>query len=524
MILRKPFALLIKYFKVIHLALTMLIVYSIIKTTSILSFFNEYIASNRTILGHGITDQLFNNFMYISIILIIMIAFIVFVLMKYKKKKSFFYFLIILIYVYNYILYNYAFNNVSILETGLVDIRTLKVIQDLYTTLLILQYITVVISLIRATGFNIKKFDFQSDIQELQITENDREEFLVNIEFDVNKIKANYKKNIRHLKYAYKENRMFVHLIILIIIGAICFALYYNFGVYNKVYKNGETFKTKDFIMNVKDVYITSNDYKNNNLFNNYKLVVVKINARGIYGDTVIDTSKFYIKKKSERYYVTSDYNKYVNDLGNIYNGDKLDTEFDSYNLVFKVPNDDVDELYLVYNESKDRNVKIKLDLIDLDIDKVYDEHSLNEEFTINNLLINNSKINISEFGISNMYVENYNFCVTNDNCYNSIEYIKPSITTHSNRAIVKLKGTYEFDESNNNEKLSTLSNLLINNAKIVYTIDGKDKESELYKIIKPSKIKNDYLYLEVLEEVMHAENLKLVITIRNNNYIYNLT
>lgn len=523
MIFRRPFAMLIKNFKVIHIVLTLLMAYTIMKTSAILSFFNEYIASNSTILGEGLVSSLFNYPMFIAIIFIILISIVVFILMKYKKKKSLFYFFVICVYIYNFALYVFAYNNVKILETGLVGIRTLKVIQDLYITLIILQFYTVIMALIRSTGFNIKKFDFGKDIEELNIVDKDNEEFLVNIEFDSNKFKTNLKKNIRHIKYAYKENKLFANLIILVIIALICTGLYYNIGVYNKVYKENESFKSNNLIMSVANTYVTSRNMKNDVIFNNNRLVVVKLNIRGISNDTVLDTSRFYIKKGSERYYVTKDYNNYVKDLGNIYNKEKLNTEFNYYNIVFKIPNDNLKDLYLVYNDSNDKNIRVKLSLEDLDMSFNSNNYNLGDEIVFDSNILNKSKITISEFDKSENYVVNYNFCLDKNTCYNSNEYITPSITSSVEKALIRIKGSYEENEEINNENFSSLEKLLINNAKIVYTINGNNMESYIYKSVKPKKINSDYYYLEIDKNVLYGSDLKLVINIRNQSYIYTL-
>ena len=47
MILRKPYAFLIRHFKLIHLILTVLLAYILYKTNKLLSFFNQYLSSGK---------------------------------------------------------------------------------------------------------------------------------------------------------------------------------------------------------------------------------------------------------------------------------------------------------------------------------------------------------------------------------------------------------------------------------------------------------------------------------------------
>ena len=61
MILRKPYAFIIKYFKVIHFLLTLLIAYLIYRTNLVLSFVSNYISSNTSVIGQNLTENLFNS-------------------------------------------------------------------------------------------------------------------------------------------------------------------------------------------------------------------------------------------------------------------------------------------------------------------------------------------------------------------------------------------------------------------------------------------------------------------------------
>ena len=65
--------------------------------------------------------------------------------------------------------------------------RTVRLIRDFISISFIIQFYSAVILIIRAVGFDIKKFDFNNDLKEMEINESDREEFEVQINFDKNK-------------------------------------------------------------------------------------------------------------------------------------------------------------------------------------------------------------------------------------------------------------------------------------------------------------------------------------------------
>ena len=71
--------------------------------------------------------------------------------------------------------------------------------RDLLNIASIFQYIVFVIFGIRFLGIDLKKFGFKNDEEYLDIKEEDREEFEVNIEFDKDKITRNIKKLLEML-------------------------------------------------------------------------------------------------------------------------------------------------------------------------------------------------------------------------------------------------------------------------------------------------------------------------------------
>ena len=89
MILKKPYGMLIKNFRKIHIILTILTVFISIEAHNILSFFNEYVANNYSVT---VTDTLLretiNPWIYPALIITIIILIAVFILLKQKKKPT----------------------------------------------------------------------------------------------------------------------------------------------------------------------------------------------------------------------------------------------------------------------------------------------------------------------------------------------------------------------------------------------------------------------------------------------------
>ena len=67
MILRKPYAFFIKHFKLIHVIMTVLLGYLILKTNLILNFLNTYMESKELVTGMELVKPLFGVSIYVVI-------------------------------------------------------------------------------------------------------------------------------------------------------------------------------------------------------------------------------------------------------------------------------------------------------------------------------------------------------------------------------------------------------------------------------------------------------------------------
>ena len=87
MILRKPYAFLIKNFRLIHLIFAILAGYLFFKGNDILSFLANYISNNGVIIEDFAIKELFPIFIPICFIVILLFNIIMIWLLYIKKKK-----------------------------------------------------------------------------------------------------------------------------------------------------------------------------------------------------------------------------------------------------------------------------------------------------------------------------------------------------------------------------------------------------------------------------------------------------
>ena len=99
MILRKPYAFLVKHFRLIHAVLLMLIFFVFFQVYDILGFFNTYIGSPTSIYDFEIASKtLINFYSTFFAILVLGISGVLVYLLRYKKKPILLYVVIIIIY------------------------------------------------------------------------------------------------------------------------------------------------------------------------------------------------------------------------------------------------------------------------------------------------------------------------------------------------------------------------------------------------------------------------------------------
>lgn len=351
MVLRKPYAFLIKHFKLIHLFISILILNLINKTNDILNFFKDYI--NDDIFEINASDYI-NFSIYLSLILIIGLVVTMVILMRKKDKPLLFYIMTIIGYSVLFVGFGYASSVINSLEYNLLDRKTISFARDITRFMLIGQWIFLIPYVIRTLGFDIKKFDFKRDLQELDISSEDNEEFELLAPIDMNKVEQVGRRRLRELKYYYIENRLFI----LIILGIIF--LVSSITIFNSIdfaslkrYEEKEIIKLDNFYtLKVEDSYVTTkNDDGKVVAVNDSFFLIVKFTINSMYnGSFSLDINKFIVNIDREQFIPSKTYYSY----------------FDSYGIGYKNQSfylNDTKTFILVYNisnEYKDEKMKLE--------------------------------------------------------------------------------------------------------------------------------------------------------------------
>lgn len=533
MILRKPYKFLIKNFKFIHLIITALMVYIAYRFSRIINFFDVATSSYTGILSTNPTSSLFDLYIYLSIFFIIIFSLIIIFLLYMKKKSIKLYISTIIIYVIAFVLIAYSYNVVGDMEIKVVDPKILRNVRDFLIVGGIAQIIEIVLFGIRALGLDIKNFNFKDDLKEFEIVNEDNEEFELNLNVDVNKVHRHVNKGKRFLKYFYVENKYLFFFISSMCVCFLCLIFYLSLGVYNKKYTQTDFFTTKDYTMAISNSYITNLDYNHNKISENKTFVILEI---------IIKTNG---KKEKElnlarpelivgynKYYHDIDYYDKFVDIGNSYNYEKIDNNFIKYLLVYPIDKNDVDkkmtfryvdDTSITSTEAKSINVSIVAR--NLDEIKGTKKYQLGDTIDFSDSILGETKLTINSEEINSIFTLNYDFCVEKNECYKSIEYVKPSILNNYDKTLVKLDGIIDWDVNAARMKTTDLFKFMSLYGRFKYRIDEEEKnDTTLLKNVKPVRVNEPNIYyIEAIKEVENASQLEIEFRIRDYIYVYKL-
>ena len=208
--------ILLLHFHILFLILSFVI---IVNNIGLFEFFDDYINATPTIVSSYITESAHVNILWPVLLLIGLL--IVMGVLIYKKKSIKLYIAEIVTYSLILVLFIYSNNLMVQLTKYIVDIRKIKAIHDILFALCLVQPIMMALLFTRATGFDIKRFDFASDYAKLQTEETDREEVELILELDYNILKTKLNKIFRYTKYFYLENKILCFIIVISIGGLI---------------------------------------------------------------------------------------------------------------------------------------------------------------------------------------------------------------------------------------------------------------------------------------------------------------
>lgn len=522
MILRKPYAFLIKHFKLIHIILTVLLSYIFYKTMGPLTFFNDYINAGQMTTIIGGEAYLFNTFLFVALLLSIFIAIVISVLMFNKKKPLFYYFVLIGFYFACFIFFLYTQGQVHTLEQELIDVRIIRMIRDVLVAFVVVQFVLIIFSLIRGVGFDFKKFNFKEDLEELDVSEEDREEIEVALNIDTDIHKTKLKKRLRYLRYSIIENKNLLLIVSLIVIGVLIIFCSFMAFKKDKIYNQGTFISPIYYTLKISDSYLTQKNYLGENVDGDKNFLILNIEAKkNVDAKKTLEKARMAINADGYLIYPTYDYNGSFKDIGFEYNDYELEKEFNDYLIVYEIPKQFLSEqLYFEYYDINDEKYKIKLDYINLDLIKLDNNIELNKNISLKDSILNESDIKLSNIEINDIFKINYNLCVSNNECYQYYENVYPDLSSNYDRTIIKIGADLNIND-NYYKKLS-LSTFISYFGNIYYEYNGKMYKGDLKQIV-PKKVSTKDVFFSVNKNIKSADSIYFEMRIRNYKYTYKI-
>lgn len=522
MVLRKPYKFFIKYFRLFHLILATMVVYSLIRISNVISFINKFTGSE-TLLKTITVEEfkgLYSTIDIIIPILTIILSIILLVVMTIKKKPNKFYAYSTLTSIALLIMTIHGRNTMQELTTTWLTKSQLESVVDLYIFVIMACAALVAIALARAIGFNISRFDFNSDLLQFELSEEDNAEFEVALNFDVIEIKRNIQKRQRYVKYFLKENKSTIIWSIAVTLAFVGLYGLYSFSKNRiKPHSIATLSRVGDVGFKVNNAYLIDKNSNGEKLPDNLNLVVLDV--------TLSNTTKRALKLNpgllsitigEDSYGRKTNYGNYVSDLGTLfYNEDLRAKSSENKLFVFPVPKGSAKSKMYLTVSSYSNPIYYKLNIKKIETKSDVKKANINEELDFKGSTIGDSKLKITSYDLKYQFEIPYKF-----KKLNSVETISAKLSGNTDKAVLKLVGNITLDKSSTTK---TFKGLLTRYGYIEYVIGGKTyKTSGDFNEVVPTKASeaNTY-YFEVDANVLKAEKIILGFRMRTGDYKYYL-
>lgn len=531
MIFRKPYAILIKYFKLIHAVLSVLMILLALNLYSMYQFINSYLEQGFFQQIVGVVAKEFKSIAFFWLFLILAIASLISFLLRHKEKPTKLYLIIIIFYLTTLVPLILSLVGIDSIQFDQANVQFLSITKDLLMLYSYLSVIFILMIISRAVGFNLKKFNFQKDLAELAIDEKDREEFEVDLELDAEDFQTKLRRRLRLFSYVYQENKTFFKILIIGFMALIIFSFYLYFGVINKIYSENSNFKADNFRLRVLDSYQLKTSSSGSLISQENFFVIVNLRIQNLsQEDRALNYENIYLnvvgQEKLEIHLANLDQ---LAEFGYPYYPETIlkTNEVYDYFFVYKVPNeyeqitmrlDVLDKINKTENIVNYKYKTVNLKTKDLKKEKLISTKKLEEELSLEKSLLKDTKIKINNLEIAEKFYHKYfqynSFTKEQDEL---TKVIKAKKTNRAPKAVAKIE--YELTQAPGvNPK--AYDKFFERYSRITYYL--KDKEYQNTEVLYSlDSIKGQYEYIEIPEDVLKADKIYLDIVIRDSKYRY---
>lgn len=533
MILRKPYAFLIKYFKVINLVLAFLAGYSTYRFVQIISFFGDYVGSNYSgSYYQGFYTNYINLTFYATIFLILFGIGGILLLFINRKKPTKAYIFSGVYYILYFIFLLYIKNVMITLETNVITAELARIYRDLTIIAVIPQFAFILLFIIRGFGYNIDKFNFKQDIKELEILDTDNEEFELTFKQDGVKVKRTAHRFIREFIYYVKENKFFFTIISIVVIIVLGFVIYKSFPNGVSRFRQGDYFESLGLSYKLQDSIITNLNYNGVKIDKNNYYIVVKLYIENNSKDKVsLDYNRFRLEINNRYLYPVTDKSVYFVDYAKSYNGAQIaGNSKNTYSLIYKIGEKEVKKNYkikidggltLSKNDLVGKYHYVTINPVVVDNVSVEGVYKLDDTISFINSNLKNSSLKLSNVEYTNTYTYNYEDCISVDKCSSYVNQIKVN-SLKSNTTLIVFDYEFTLDDTIPYYTRTTTINNFINSFFNIRYKNGDDYVYTTVSNVTPNNLKGK-IVLEATNKILKSDDIAISIIIRNKEYLINL-
>ncbi len=514
MIIRKPYAFLIKNFKKVHAVLLIISLYVFFKLLDVSSFIRDFMSFGIYEYDKSPISKHITPLLNLSIIVLI-IGIISLILLLKRKDKPWKIYLVTLIEYIGLFLVLGMISNFFGHFSNAVATTDVRLSRDLLFMLILGNVATMGIFGMRLLGMDLNKFNFSSDQEFLELSDEDREEVELRVRIDKNIFIRLYNRTTRNLNYFYLEHKTICNAFFGIIgVVLIVTAAKFMF-ITNKSYSEGDFYSANGYTIQINKSYFTDKDYKGDIIARKSNFVIVDLTIQNNEATRSIKIDNFHLKSGVSDYSPGGKtYAKQFQDLGMTFDEVKKLKKDETVNMiiVFKVDKElSKDSFALFYQEDEGTLRKIKLKITDISQIKDKGIIDLGEPITFK-IKPNSETVSFDKYEFTNKVTYPVKKC-DSEKCFNSRE----SYTASKGNMILKI------DFASENFEGKEMVDFCSDYGKIYYIDNSKMEHSVEFKYALPNRASGKTLYTLVPEEVAKSETLQFVYVIRNEKYTYKL-
>ena len=530
MIIKKPYAFIIRHFKAINLVIAGCLAFLSFNATNL----QEQFVSLKTskMYTYAGAEFLISNNIYLFIVVGLILTGLVYYLLKEKKKPTRAYLSILAYFIGTALLILYLKKVCSNLVSGTVTDSTLSLARDASMMIRYVGFGLFVVVFIRGIGFNLGQFNFSKDIREMKIVEEDSAEFEVMIGQNNYKYMRGLRRFLRECKYYFLENLVYFEMLgALFLVACGIYGLYY-YKTYLDRAKEEAIMTVDGFNYTINGSYITGEDYNGNYVKDKSRFVVVNMTVTNLLmEDRELDLTKISIQNGKIEFFPTLNYNGKFYDLGVPYQDKQklISGEPTEITLTFEVPGTtNVRNWTLRIQESIDNNGlkvlvmyrKFKITTKDIDSEDKDTTFTLGQDIKTNTVNHNMFKMNVQKYDFSDSYEIKYALCSSKMICDLQRKIISSTRNSTDTMLIMNLNYTM-YDDAYFTKTFTTLNEVFSNYVTVIYTVGTKEYQEKCELVT--NDIVNNYIFIKVSRRIKQAKDVKVKFDFRNQKYYLNL-